>query len=106
MKFIPKLLHFEQKQLRIKIAQEILDSVRDNPNLLQRVITGDESWVYGYYVETKAQSSQCKLLHEPRPKLKKELNKIIKNDFLKCFEDWKKQNRQNYLFIHEKINNF
>ena len=31
-----------------------------------------------------------KLPHEPRPKSKEELNKITKNDFLKCFEDWKK----------------
>ncbi|XP_068625752.1 uncharacterized protein [Battus philenor] len=33
-----------------------------------RVIIDDESWVYGYDVETKAQSSQWKLPHEPRPK--------------------------------------
>ena len=58
--------------------------------MLQRVITGDESWVYGYDVKTKAQSSQWKLPHEPRLKSKEELNKITKNDFLKCFEDWKK----------------
>ena len=56
-KFVPKLLNFEQIQHRINTAQEILDSVRDERNLLQRVITGDESWVYGYDVETKAQSS-------------------------------------------------
>ncbi|XP_076182701.1 protein GVQW3-like [Ptiloglossa arizonensis] len=67
-KFVPKLLNCDQKQLRMNIANEMLDSVRDGPNLLQRVITGDESWVYGYDVETKAQSSQWKLPHEPRPK--------------------------------------
>jgi len=64
-KFVPKLLNFDQKQHCINIAKELLDSVRDDPNLLQRVITGDESWVYGYDVETKAQSSQWKLPHEP-----------------------------------------
>ena len=57
-KFVPKLLNFDQKQHRINIAKELLDSVRDDSNLLQRVITGDESWVYGYDVKTKAQSSQ------------------------------------------------
>ena len=55
-KFVLKLLNFEQKQHCINIAQEILDSVRDDPNLLQRVITGGESWVYRYDLETKAQS--------------------------------------------------
>ena len=44
-KFVPKLLNFDQKQHRINIAKELLDSVRDDPNVLQRVITGDESWV-------------------------------------------------------------
>ncbi|UYV70186.1 hypothetical protein LAZ67_7002112 [Cordylochernes scorpioides] len=67
-KFVPKLLNCDQKQHRMNIANEMLDSVRDDPNLLQRVITGDEAWVYGYDVETKTQSSQWKLLHEPRPK--------------------------------------
>ena len=66
-KYVPKLLNFDQKQHHINIAQKILDSVRDDPNLIQRAITGDESWVYGYDVETKAQSSQWKLTHEPRP---------------------------------------
>ncbi|UYV77414.1 hypothetical protein LAZ67_15000938 [Cordylochernes scorpioides] len=56
-KFVPKLLNCDQKQHRMNIANEILDSVRDDPILLQRVITGDEAWVYGYDVETKAQSS-------------------------------------------------
>ncbi|UYV68769.1 hypothetical protein LAZ67_6000770 [Cordylochernes scorpioides] len=55
-KFVPKLLNCDQKQHRMNIANEMLDSVRDDPNLLQRVITGDEAWVYGYDVETKAQS--------------------------------------------------
>ncbi|UYV67803.1 hypothetical protein LAZ67_5002107 [Cordylochernes scorpioides] len=66
-KFVPKLLNCDQKQHRMNIANEMLDSVRDDPNLLQRVITGDEAWVYGYDVETKAQSAQWKLQHEPRP---------------------------------------
>ena len=61
-KFVPKLLNFDQKQHRINIAQEILDFVRDDPNLLQRVITGDESWVYGYDVEIKAQTISQKMI--------------------------------------------
>ncbi|UYV78284.1 hypothetical protein LAZ67_16000816 [Cordylochernes scorpioides] len=38
-KFVPKLLNCDQKQHRMNIANEMLDSVRDDPNLLQRVIT-------------------------------------------------------------------
>ena len=67
-KFVPKLLKFDQKQHRIYIAKELLNSSRNDPNLLQCVITGDESWIYGYNVEYKAPSYQWKLPHEPRPK--------------------------------------
>ncbi|UYV64669.1 hypothetical protein LAZ67_3001608 [Cordylochernes scorpioides] len=62
----------------MNIANEVLDSVRDDPNLLQRVITGDEAWVYGYDVETKAQSSQWKLPHEPRPKKARQVRSNVK----------------------------
>ncbi|UYV68500.1 hypothetical protein LAZ67_5004512 [Cordylochernes scorpioides] len=44
-KFVPKLLNCDQIQHRMNIANEMLDSVRDDPNLLQRVITGDEAGV-------------------------------------------------------------
>ncbi|UYV79212.1 hypothetical protein LAZ67_17001536 [Cordylochernes scorpioides] len=76
--FVPKLLNCDQKQHRMNIANEMLASVRDDPNLLQRVITGDEAWVYGYDVETKAQSSQWKLPHEPRPKKVRQVRSNVK----------------------------
>ncbi|UYV78223.1 HSP90AB1 [Cordylochernes scorpioides] len=85
-KFVPKLLNCDQKQHRMNIANEMLDSVRDDPNLLQRVITGDEAWVYGYDVETKAQSSQWKLPHEPRPKKARQVRTNVKV-FLTVFFD-------------------
>ncbi|UYV80856.1 HADH [Cordylochernes scorpioides] len=77
-KFVPKLLNCDQKQHRMNIANEMLDSVRNDSNLLQRVITGDEAWVYGYDVETKAQSSQWKLPHEPRPKKARQVRSNVK----------------------------
>ncbi|UYV74621.1 hypothetical protein LAZ67_12000310 [Cordylochernes scorpioides] len=77
-KFVPKLLNCDQKQHRMNIANEMFDSVRDDPNLLQRVITGDEAWVYGYDVETKAQSSQWKLPHAPRPKKARQVRSNVK----------------------------
>ena len=50
------------------IAQEMLTTSNDGPDLLKEVITGDESWVYCYDVETKAQLSQWKRSEEPRLK--------------------------------------
>ena len=75
-KFVTKLLNFDQKQHRINTAQAIFP---------QRVITGDESWVYGYDVETKAQSSDW----ADKDSVEGGAEKITKNDFLKCFENWK-----------------
>ena len=40
----------------------------DDPDLLKKITTGDESWVYVYDIETKAQSSQWKRSEEPKSK--------------------------------------
>ena len=56
-------------------------------------------------------------IEEIKAASKEELNKITKNDFLKCFEDWKKRwhkciiSDEDYFVrdkinIHEKINTF
>ena len=50
-KCVPKFLHFEQKQRRMELAQESLNEVNDDAELLKRIIIGDETWVYGYDVE-------------------------------------------------------
>ena len=36
-------------------AQEILTTFNDDPDLLKELITGDESWKYGYDIESKSQ---------------------------------------------------
>ena len=35
-------------------AQEMSTMFNDDPDLLKKVITGNESWVYGYDIENKA----------------------------------------------------
>jgi len=40
-----------------EIYQELLDCAHADPDFLKTIITGDETWVYGYNVETKAESS-------------------------------------------------
>jgi len=41
-KFVPKLLSAEQKELRVEIAQDLLDSTSTDPEFLNTVITGDD----------------------------------------------------------------
>ncbi|VVC36211.1 Transposase, type 1 [Cinara cedri] len=51
-----------------------------------QVITGDESWCYGYDPETKQQSSQWKTPASPRPKKARQVRSNIKT-MLICFFD-------------------
>ena len=50
------------------IAQEMFTTFSEDSDLIKKVITGDDSWVYGYDIETKNQLSQWKCSAEPRPK--------------------------------------
>ena len=67
-KFVPRLLSQEQKEFCAAVAQDLLETANNDPDFLKKVITGDESWVYGYDPETKAQSSQWKSPESARPK--------------------------------------
>ena len=59
-KIVKKLLNFEQNQRRMDIAHEMLTTFNEDPDLLKKVITGYELWVYGYGIETTGQLSQWK----------------------------------------------
>jgi hypothetical protein len=43
---------------RVNVYKEIRQIASDDATFLSRVITGDESWIYGYDPETKPQSFQ------------------------------------------------
>ena len=45
-KMVPKLLFEDQKQQRVTVCQDIIELLEDDPDLLRRVITGDESWIF------------------------------------------------------------
>jgi hypothetical protein len=68
VKFVPKLLLQEQQQLPLEVTRDMLECASGDPQFLKTMITGDETWVYGYDPETKVQSSQWKHSLSPRPK--------------------------------------
>ena len=59
-KFVPRILTADHKQQRVNFCTELRQLSSDDETFLSRVITSDESWVYGYDRETKQQSSQWK----------------------------------------------
>ena len=43
-KLVPKILSEDQKQRRVDFCKDMLEKIRDDPNILYQVITGDETW--------------------------------------------------------------
>jgi len=61
-KMVPKELTEEQKQGRIAICHDLLESQYD---IMGCVIIGDETWVYQYAPEMEQQSAQWKTVNSP-----------------------------------------
>lgn len=74
-RLVPKLLNFLQKEERKTVAKEML-TMSDTD--IQHIITGDETWVYEYDVETAQQSSEWRLPNEPKPKKPRQSRSKIK----------------------------
>jgi hypothetical protein len=53
-KFVLRVLTEDQKANCVNISQELLDRVSVDDNFLKTNVTGDETWVYCYDIETKA----------------------------------------------------
>jgi transposase len=68
-KFVPRILTADQKQQRVNVCEELRQTASDDATFLSRVITGGESWIYGYDPKTKQQSSQCKMRSEVKSML-------------------------------------
>ena len=65
---VPRLLNDGQKENRVQVCQDILKQLEITPDLLSRVVTGDESWIFEYDPFIKRQSLEWKSASSPRPK--------------------------------------
>ena len=70
----------------MQVCQDIIECLQTKPDLLRRVITGDETWIFEYDPENKHQSCQWKSLMSPRPK-KARLSKLKVKVMLITFFD-------------------
>ena len=55
-----------------------VDNCNDDPDLLKKIVTGDESWIYGHDIKTKVQSHSWKRPEEPRPKKARQVLSNVK----------------------------
>lgn len=66
-KWVPKLLTEEQRNVRATISRSHLRRNRTDSSFLERIVAGDETWVYSWDPETKAQSAEWRSPGSPRP---------------------------------------
>jgi hypothetical protein len=83
--FVPRLLSDDQKALRISACRELKQQARDDPNFITNIITGDETWVYGYDPGTKKQSSQWKSSNSLRLKKASQVHSNVKSKLIFFF---------------------
>jgi hypothetical protein len=64
--FMPCLLTEEQKNNHVNVCHDLHEEHKNDPQFLIEIVTGNESWCYGYDPE----SSHWKSQNSPRPKKK------------------------------------
>ena len=104
-KLVPKILSEDQKQRRVDFCKDMLEKIRDDPNILYQVITGDETWVFQYDPETKRQSMQWKITGSPRPK-KARMSKLKIKVMLIAFFDQKDLVHHEFVPEGETVNQY
>lgn len=68
-RWVPKFLTLDLKQKRVDISQENLELMRnDFDKFKNRIVTGDETWIYHYDPESKRQSMEWHHPTSPPPK--------------------------------------
>ncbi|UYV61186.1 hypothetical protein LAZ67_1003756 [Cordylochernes scorpioides] len=67
-KLVSKVLSQDQKEPSVLRCQELLDLIQNEPDFLNSVATGDESWMFEYDPESKRQSCAWHTKSSPRPK--------------------------------------
>ncbi|KAJ4430628.1 hypothetical protein ANN_19217 [Periplaneta americana] len=92
-KFVPRLLTYDQRENRLRVCRNLKSEVQKDPNFLKIIVTGDESWCYGYDPESKQTSSQWKTPNSPRPKKARQVHPILRESVRrKRPEMWRKGN--------------
>lgn len=85
-KLVPKVLTDDQKSRRVEVCRELLEMCEVDPDFLENVVTGDESWVFEYDPETKRQSAEWHTSTSPRPKKARMSKSKIKSMLIVFFD--------------------
>jgi hypothetical protein len=72
---------------RATTAGDLFEQSMQDPSFLNKVVTGDESWVFAYDPDTMMQSSEWHTSSSPHPKKSRATKSNIKVMFLAFFDD-------------------
>ena len=72
-KWVPKCLNADQKRQRYQSSEQIFEFFLRDPNdVLSRLVTMNETWLYYNDPETNKQSIEWRHIGSPRPKILRE----------------------------------
>jgi len=78
LKVVLNLLTVKEKETRLALARDLLQCADKDAKFMKTIIIGDESSVYWYNPETRAQSSHWKTLGSLRPKKVRQVWRKVK----------------------------
>jgi hypothetical protein len=77
--FVVRLLTNDQNQWHVNVSLELQEKAKENPTFISRIITGDETWIYGYDPETKQHLLQWKSPQSPNAKEECQVHRSTKS---------------------------
>ena len=75
-KMVPKLLNDDQEDCCMEMCQDVLNHLQNEPDLLGRVITDDETYIFEYDPENHV--PELSEVESPRPKKARQSNPKVK----------------------------
>jgi histone-lysine N-methyltransferase SETMAR len=102
-KLVPRLLTPDQTEHRATACRELLQRAENDATIFPSIITGDESWVYGYYPQTIQMSSHWKTPSSPQPKKARQVRSNVKK-MLIAFFDAERLVHNEFLPQHQTMN--
>ncbi len=66
-KFVTRILSDQQKDVRLRISQDNMRKIEEDPGILARLVATDESWIFTYDPRSKFADMQWTALGEPCP---------------------------------------
>jgi len=79
-KFVPRLLTQDQNNNRLNVYYDLKEQAGNDPQILSKVVTGDEIWCYGFADVSEAKKKTLEFL-----------NSISTEELQKCFQQWEKR---------------